>query len=193
MIGTAVTTTAPLKDPGKGREKPKTHWRPTVMRYHPKNEVRLLVHLQTHCLIAVPARYVVSGEHSVKDNRQAFPTAKRAMTAVKRRRMICFTPPVICNIVTAPESQQARPMGQNGHCGGKQLTGKELKFFQHIGSVDREGVAKTRRARTTTNFEQFPKGRSKSHRSSNKWRREYQTSRSTHAKTWHDIKNSYRP
>ena len=117
------------------------------MRYHPKNEVRLLVHLQTHRLVAVPARHVVSGGQSLEDNRQAFPTAKRAVTAVKRRRVICFTPPVICNIVTAPD----RPVVQNGHRGGKQPTGKELKIFQHIGSVDREGVAKTRKTKTENN------------------------------------------
>ena len=63
--------------------------------------------------------------------------------------LITFTQPRTCNPVPSPQSQEPLPLqGQNGHCGGKQATPVNFPFVSHIGSVNREGVASTRKATT---------------------------------------------
>ena len=122
--GVAAETTTPRGEPAKEREKPKTHPRSWKTMHHLANEVSLLLHLKTHRLIAFPARHVV--------------------------RSICFTPPITCNPVPAPETQQT--LGRNGHWGSKQATGKALQFYEHVGSVDSKGTAKTRKAKMEAQF-----------------------------------------
>ena len=63
--------------------------------------------------------------------------------------VITFTPPRTCNPVPSPQSQKpSPPQGQNGHCGGEQESWTDFQFVAHVGSLNREGVASTRKATT---------------------------------------------
>ena len=63
--------------------------------------------------------------------------------------VITFTPPRTCNPVPSPQSQKPLPpQGQNGHCGGEQESRTDFQFVAHVGSLNREGVASTRKATT---------------------------------------------
>ena len=101
-------------------------------------------HWQTHNLIAIPVCRVASGWKPAMYNQRKRPVRTRDGVP-----LITFTQPRTCDPVPSPQSQEPLPLqGQNGHCGGKQATPVNFPFVSHIGSVNREGVASTRKATT---------------------------------------------
>ena len=104
---------------------------------------------QTHNLIAIPVRHAFSGGEPAMDYQQIPVRRQRPVRTREGVPVITFTPPRTCNPVPSPQSQEPLPLqGQNGHCGGKQATPVNFPFVSHIGSVNREGVASTRKATT---------------------------------------------
>ena len=87
------------------------------------------------------------------DNKQPFLTGTRPVKTKDGVPLICFTPPVTCNPVPAPDSRPTLRQGQKGNRGRKQPAQTKFQFLQHVGSVDSEGVAKTRKA--TTEFQDY--------------------------------------
>ena len=99
---------------------------------------------QTHNLIAIPVRRVASGWKPAMYNQRKRPVINRDGVP-----SIVFTQPRTCNPVPSPQSQKPLPpQSQNSNCGGSQATWKNFPFVAHVGSLNREGVACTRKATT---------------------------------------------
>ncbi len=136
--------TAPHGQLGKESEKRKTHPLRRVTIYRLESEVRLSSHWQTHNLITIPVRRAASGWNPAMYNQR-----KRPVRNGDGVPAIVFTQPRTCNPVPSSQSQKPLPpQGQNSNCGGNQESWKNFPFIAHVGSLNREGVACTRKATT---------------------------------------------
>lgn len=101
-------------------------------------------HWETHNLIAIPVRHDGPGWKPAMYNQR-----KRPVRNSDGAPSIIFTQPRTGNPAPPPQRQSPLPpQGKNNHCGGKQVTSVDFAFVAHVGSVNKEGVACTRKAKT---------------------------------------------